>query len=370
MDFLDKIFWDNTFRNYLIVAALIILALFLKRFMSRRLAVLIYNSFVRKIWKTVSKSSFTDLVVQPLQWFIVIVIAVFAIDKLNFPSAFNFTLYGYPISDILSRTGTAIIIVSFIFLSLRLMDFIALVLEEKADETADVRDNQLIVFFRDFLKVIIGIIGILLIIKACFNQPLGNLFTGLSIVGAALALGAKESLENLIASFIIFFDKPFFAGDTVKVNNVSGSIEKIGLRSTRIRTADKTLVTVPNKQMVDTMVDNLSMRTGRRAEIKLELSVSTSLEKTEMLLKELKEILEKNNNQISTHSVFLKELNKNGITIVAEYFTLPFSAAEFDTVKQSVSLQVKKLLEENEIEFSGQTGKMIINAVEGKATQE
>ncbi|MEO6228855.1 MAG: mechanosensitive ion channel family protein [Ferruginibacter sp.] len=366
MDFLDKIFWNNTIRSYLVVMALISVALILKRFMSRRLAVLIYNSCIKKIWKTVSKSSFTGLVIQPLEWFIVIVVSVFAIDKLNFPSAFEFTLYGHPIADILSRTGTAIIIVSFIFLSLRLMDFIAMILEEKADKTEDVRDNQLIVFFRDFLKVIIGIIGILLIIKACFNQPLGNLLTGLSIVGAALALGAKESLENLIASFIIFFDKPFFAGDTVKVNNVSGSIEKIGLRSTRIRTADKTLVTVPNKQMVDTMVDNWSMRTGRRAEIKLELSINTNLATIEMLLKALKEMLENNKEHISSNSVFLKELSKNGITIIVEYFTLPFSAAEFDTVKQSFNLQVKKLLEENQIEFSGQTGKMIINTVEEK----
>lgn len=353
MDFLDTNFLDNTIRSYLIVAALIFLALIFKRFMSRRLAVFIYNSFIGKIWKTVSKSSFSDLVVQPLQWFIVIIVSVFAIDKLNFPSAFNFTLYSYPVADILSRSGTAIIIVSFIFLSLRLMDFIAMVLEEKADATEDLRDNQLIVFFRDFLKVIIGIIGILLIIKACFNQPLGNLLTGLSIVGAALALGAKESLENLIASFIIFFDKPFFAGDTVKVNNVTGSIEKIGLRSTRIRTADKTLVTVPNKQMVDTMVDNWSMRTGRRAEIKLELSVNTSLATIEMLLKGLKERLENNKEHISGYSVFLTALSKNGITIVVEYFTLPFSTAEFDTVKQSFNLQLKKLLEENEIEFSG-----------------
>jgi MscS family membrane protein len=125
------------------------------------------------------------------------------------------------------------------------------------------------------LKVIISIIGVLFILKAAFNQNIGSLLTGLSIVGAAMALAAKESLENLIASFIIFFDKPFFTGDTLKVNNVSGTVEKIGLRSTRIRTTEKTLVTVPNKQMVDSVVDNMSMRTQRRAEIKLVLSDKT-----------------------------------------------------------------------------------------------
>ncbi len=350
MDFLDTLIFDNTIRSYLLVVGVIFLVLVLKRYLSRNIAAVLYR-LVQRIWKTVSSTSFIDLVVEPLEWFVVILTSVFAIDKLNFPKRLDYTIYGYSTADLLSRFGTGIIIVSFIWLVLRLMDFIALVLEEKANLTEDSRDNQLIVFFRDFLKVIIGIAGLLLIIKACFNQPLGSLLTGLSIVGAALALGAKESLENLIASFIIFFDKPFFAGDTVKVNNVTGRIEKIGLRSTRIRTPEKTLVTVPNKQMVDSIVDNWSMRTERRGEIRLELSVKTSLEVTEMLLRELEKIVTNNAEDISTHSIFLKELNRTHQVIVIEYFTWPFSIEEFDTLKQTINLQIKKLLEDNAVEY-------------------
>lgn len=359
MDFLDQIYFNNTIRSYLAVAGIILLALILKRYLSRYIASLVYR-LVSRIWKAVSKESFTGLVVEPLKWFVVILISIFAIDKLNFPEALLYTLYGHTTADIMSRLGTAVIIISFIWLVLRLMDFIALVLEEKANLTTDARDNQLIVYFRDFLKVIIGIGGILLIIKACFNQPLGNLLTGLSIVGAALALGAKESLENLIASFIIFFDKPFFAGDVVKVNNIVGRVEKIGLRSTRIRTGDQTLVTVPNKQMVDTMVDNWSMRTQIRAEIRLELSVKTPLEVVEKIMASLNKILEKNNDSIEGRSVFLKEFNKNGITIIIEYFTRPVSLVEFDTLKQLINLQVKKLLEENNVDFAGEENRVVI----------
>ena len=95
-------------------------------------------------------------------------------------------------------------------------------------------------------------------------------------MGAAIALATRESLENLIASFIIFFDKPFATGDTVKVLQFTGTVEKIGLRSTRIRTESKTYITVPNKQMVDSVVDNISLRTQRKAEIKLEMEVQNS----------------------------------------------------------------------------------------------
>jgi MscS family membrane protein len=360
MDFLDQVYFNNTLKSYLIVSGTILLALLLKRYLSRYIVSLFFK-IIKKIWKTVSKESFVNLVVGPLEWFLVILIAVFAIDKLTFPDILLYTLYGHSTADIIARVGTGIIIISFILLVLRLTDFIAVVLEEKANITADARDHQLVVFLRDFLKVIIGIIGVLLIIKACFNQPLGNLLTGLSIAGAALALGAKESLENLIASFIIFFDKPFFTGDTVKVNNIIGRVEKIGLRSTRILTGDKTLVTMPNKQMVDSIVDNWSMRTQRRAEIKLELSVKTPAAKIENIIAGLKKILSNNGEHLAPYSVFLKDISKNGITIIIEYFTEAIALTEFDTLKQTINLQIKKLLEDNAIEFSGDANTIVIN---------
>ena len=313
---------------------------------------LVFN-IVKRIWKTVTKESFVNLVAVPFEWFLLILISVFAIDKLTFPDVLLYTLYGHTTADIISRLGTGIIIVAFIWLVLRVTDFIAHVLGENAHLTSDAKDNQLIIFLRDFLKVIIGIVGILLIIKACFRQPLGSLFTGLSIVGAALALGARESLENLIASFIIFFDKPFFAGDTVKVNNITGRVERIGLRSTRILTGDKTIVTMPNKQMVDSIVDNWSMRTQRRAEINLELSVKTPAASIENIISGLKKMLGDHSANLSPYSVFLKDLSKNGITITLEYFTPPIAINDFDMLKESVNLQIKKLLESNDVEFAG-----------------
>lgn len=365
MDYLDKVYFDNTLRSYLVVGGAILLVLLLKHYLSRYIVSLFFR-LVKRVWKTVSKESFVNLVVGPFEWFLVLLISVFAIDKLNFPDILLYTLYGHTTADIAARIGTGIIIASFILLVLRLIDFIAFVLEEKANLTPDARNNQLVVFLRDFLKVIIGVIGVLLIIKACFNQPLGNLLTGLSIVGAALALGAKESLENLIASFIIFFDKPFFTGDTVKVNNIIGRVEKIGLRSTRILTGDKTIVTMPNKQMVDSIVDNWSMRTQRRAEIILELSVKTPVTKAESIIAATKEILAEKEPRLFSYSVFLKDISKNGMTITAEYFTEAISLNDFDTLKQTINLQIKKLLEDNGVEFSGEPNTIVANNNEAK----
>lgn len=350
MDFLDKVILGNTLKNYAIVFGSILLVLIFKRYFSRYIATLFFR-LINRIWKTIDKKTFVDLVVEPLEWFLLLLISVFAIDKLNFPPEWDYSIYGHPIDQVISKIGIGAIIISFTTFLLRTIDFIAVVLKQNPGFSNNKADNQLVVFFRDFLKVIIGILGLLLLIKACFNQPIGNLLTSLSIVGAVVALAAKESLENLIASFIIFFDKPFATGDTLKVNAVTGTVEKIGLRSTRIRTADKTLVTVPNKQMVDSIVDNWSMRTHRRAEVKLELSQKTTAQETQHCIDAIKNMLQAKTDQLTAYSVFLTEINKNGLVITVEYFTQPVTLDLFNELKQSIGMSLKKLLEDNHIEM-------------------
>ncbi len=359
MDFFNTIYFDNSVKSYCIVGGTILLMLILKRFVSRYIASVLFR-ITHRIWKNVEQKSFVDLVVEPLEWFLLILIAVFSIDKLNFPTAWEYKIYGHGTDEILSKLGIGIIIISFTWLLLRMIDFIALVLEQKASRTDDKNKDQLVVFFRDFLKVIIATAGLLMLIKACFNQHIGNLLTSLSIVGAVLALAAKESLENLIASFIIFFDKPFTAGDTLKVNTVTGTVERIGLRSTRIRTADKTLVTVPNKQLVDSAVDNWSMRTQRRAEIKLELSPNTAIATATGFIAAVKNLLLNKKEDISSSSVHLTELNKNGLLIIIEYFTQPILLEAFNTIKEEINIDLKKIMEEQQLTMAATTNTVTI----------
>ncbi len=351
MDFLDKIFLDNSFRNYLIVAGSIIIAFLFKKFLSRYIAAVLYKLF-RGLWGNVEKQYFVDLVLEPMEFFLLILVTVFSIDKLNFPTAWFYKIYGTDTETVLEKIGIGIIIISLIWLLLRLIDFIAIVLQRKADLTDDQNDNQLIVFFKDFFKVLLVMLGVLAVIKFCLNKPIGPLITGLGLAGAAIALASKESLENIIASFVIFFDKPFSTGDTVKVQGIVGTVERIGLRSTRIRTAEKTLVTVPNKQMVDSIVDNYSMRTERRAEIKLELSSKTSVEAAETLIKGVRKLLEEKPQDIDSYTVFLKEITKAGLLINAEYFTQPISMENFDLLKEEINFSIIKMMEENNIDFA------------------
>jgi MscS family membrane protein len=349
-DFFNQLWWGNTLKSYCIVAGVIIFIWLFKKYISRYFAGLLYR-LVHQVWKDVDKQSFINLVVRPLALFLSLLVSIIALYKLKFPEELNAELYKYTIKEIVHCIGNIILIISFIRLLIRIIDFIALILEKRANLTADQADNQLIVFFKDFFKVILFIIGVMLVLRYAFGLNIGGLLTGLSIVGAAIALALRESLENLIASFIIFFDKPFITGDLVKVLNVTGTVEKIGLRSTRIRTDQKTFVTVPNKQMVDSVLDNLSLRTQRRGDLQIEADSKTSAASLEKMITGINSIL--SNHKTETYNTHLDRITANAFVVLADYYTPPVTAEEFNNIKQSINLQLIKLMEELNIETAG-----------------
>jgi MscS family membrane protein len=260
----------------------------------------------------------------------------------------DFRILHTTFQQVLDSAGNILLILSFMGLVIRAIDFLAVVLEQRSRQAPDHSDHQLILFFKDFFKVLVAINGLLLIFKFGLGLPVGNVITGLSLVGAAIALATRESLENLIASFIIFFDKPFTTGDLVKVHQITGTVEKIGLRSTRIRTEQKTYVTVPNKQMVDSILDNLSLRSQRRGLIQLEVQATTSVQQVQDLLAEARNYL-KEKKGVAEFSVHLSDIQKNAFIVTVEYFTAALPVSEFNQLRQEVNLAVIGILEKRSI---------------------
>jgi MscS family membrane protein len=349
-EFLDYVWFGNNVRSYLLVAGIILFVLIVKKYLARTIAEFIFH-FVKSIWKEVDKKSFINLVVRPLGFFLAVFVSVITLHKLNFPAELNVDVYKVTLKELFHGFATLVIIVSFIRLLLRIIDFIALILHIRAERTVDTTDNQLVVFFKDFFKVLLSIVGLLMVLKFVFGFQISNLLTGLSLVGAAIALALRESLENLIASFIIFFDRPFSLGDSVRVHNFTGTVEKIGLRSTRIRTDQKTFITVPNKQMVDSILDNLSLRTQRKGELRLDIGLTTSAAALEQLITDIKKILERN--EIESSTVLLNDITPSAFQIVVDYFTGPVTQGEFNSIKQQINLAILKRLEESKIEIAG-----------------
>jgi MscS family membrane protein len=348
--FLQYQFLSNSIQSYLIVLAVIFLVFLFKKYLSRYLAVIIFKCLQRTSI-SLKKEKFVALVVKPIEFFLLVMVSYIAFDNLHYPKYLSFQIFNFKAQQVLECLVNTTLVVIFIWMCLRIIDFIAILLEEKANHTKDNTDNQLVIFFKDFFKAILVIIGVLLILKFGFSRDVTSLLTGLSIVGAAIALATRESLENLIASFIIFFDKPFTIGDVVKVQSFTGTVEKIGLRSTRLRTESKTYVSVPNKQMVDSIIDNLSLRTLRKGELKLDFAINTSVQNLQLYQQQLNSFLA-SQIKVIIYEILLMDTGKDAHHIQVDYFTdIETSIDEFNLVKQTINYKAISVAEDLNLQF-------------------
>jgi MscS family membrane protein len=348
---LDQQILSNSIRSYLFIAGVLVVTLLLKRLISRFFASLIYTWVDKKNHSDLRKSHVHRLLV-PIEQFLLFLVAIVALYELKFPAAWTITLFKLSAQQLIESGIKFVFVVLLIRVSLRTLEFISIILENKAKLTADQSDDQLVLFFRDFFKVIIYIIGILMVLRYVFNESIGNLVTSLSIVGAAIALSTRESLENIIASFIIFFDKPFTIGDHVKVSGFTGTIEKIGLRSTRIRTQEKTYISVPNKQMVDSIVDNISLRSERKIEMDLQLSVQTSAKAMADFAAHMRTVLGAQEG-VNSFSVFIAESGKqfHGLHIEC-LVTIAMEIEAFQMIRERLNLAAIEYANAHQIQFS------------------
>ncbi|MBO9152634.1 mechanosensitive ion channel family protein [Chitinophaga sp. GCM10012297] len=356
-EFLNQQFLDNSVRNYLIVAGIILFVYFIRRYLSKGLAAGMFKLI--KHWSpSIAQQEFVQLLFKPLEYFLLMTAFIMASNHLVFPEDLNIIVYNrtgnpYTLQMLLTTLLKIVFSMTIILILLRLIDFVALILEKKADLTEDKTDNQFIIFFRDFFKAIMFIIGAMILINILFGKDVvDKLVAGLGIGAAALALAAKESIENLIGSFIIFSDKPFRVGDFVKVDSFQGTVEKIGLRSTRLRTLEKTFVTVPNKKMVDSVLDNLSLRTQQRVALKLELAGDTPSAKVFAVVKELQEYLEKHADVEPGYAVNLFDFTKDSFTIQVIYMTNILEGTPYLALRENVNLASIAILEKNGVKMA------------------
>ncbi len=161
------------------------------------------------------------------------------------------------------------------------------------DRTASSQDKlfheHLFPVLRKSARVGIVIAAILLTAEN-LGMHVTSLLAGLSIGGLALGLAAQDTVANLFGAVAIFLDKPFHIGDRIRVDNVEGSVEAIGLRSTRVRNLDGHHVTIPNKTMGNAIITNITRRPNIKTEMSFGLTYDTPLPKLRRAIQLLEEI--------------------------------------------------------------------------------
>ncbi|MBI1338525.1 MAG: mechanosensitive ion channel [Phycisphaera sp.] len=157
----------------------------------------------------------------------------------------------------------------------RLTDLISDIATQFAQRTATKVDDVLIPMARKTLKIFIVIIGVIYVAQS-LNIPIGPLVASLGIGSLAFAFAAKDTIENFFGSVAVLVDRPFSVGDFISVDDVSGIVEEIGFRSTRVRSLYNSLVTVPNANLVRANVDNYGKRKYRRWQTNIGVQYDTT----------------------------------------------------------------------------------------------
>jgi MscS family membrane protein len=209
-------------------------------------------------------------------------------------------LLGPVLSKILRISGSPLVVIAFVqtialFLSAAWLSMVgAGILAETIVSSEHLRarslDSQLIRLGMRLVGIVIAI-GLLIQGSYELGFPAYSVLAGLGVGGLAVALAARDSLANLLGSMLIMLEKPFRVGHVVRIGASEGTVEDVGFRSTRIRTADNSLISIPNNAVVNATVENLSLRPARRQRFFVQVTYDTPREKVEALAAGIKQLL-------------------------------------------------------------------------------
>lgn len=174
----------------------------------------------------------------------------------------------------------------------RLVEVIDYVLKKLAEKTSNNLDDLIVGVIRKSLKVTIFVVSVLFIGQNILELNITTLLAGAGVMGLAIAFAAQDTIANFFGSIMIILDQPFKVGDTISVSGYKGNVENVGFRSTRIRTFDGHVVSLPNKALANADIENIAKRPFIKHVINLGLTYDTGYKKMEKAVKLLHDLLD------------------------------------------------------------------------------
>jgi MscS family membrane protein len=308
--------------------------------------------------------------VKPVEFFISLWLIYLAVNQLTYP--LNESIYTrktvvdkieiiktITIIQVVDKLFLLLMIISLFWIALRIVDFIAHVFAYRASLTESKEDDQLVPFVKELIKITTVTFGFFVTLGYVFEINVLTLITGLGIGGIAIALAAKESLENLLGSFTIFVDKPFIVGDFVKVNGIEGTVEKVGFRSTRIRTAEKSLVTMPNKKMIDTPLENMTVRNYRRIKFNIGLTYNTPVEEIKAIAHQITSYIDTHPKTNNDAIVTFENFGTSSLDLQVLYYIEMMDYNPYLKVKEEINFKIIEIVQQSQGDFAFPTQTVI-----------
>ncbi|MEM7049792.1 MAG: mechanosensitive ion channel family protein [Acidobacteriota bacterium] len=227
-------------------------------------------------------------------------------------------------------------LVALIWFSYRAIDVISAVMMRRAQESESRFDDLLAPLVRKASKVVLVIFGTVFVADN-LEIDVSSLLAGIGLGGLALALAAQDTVKNLFGSITVLLDQPFHVGDAVSIGDVEGTVEEVGMRSTRVRTFYNSLVTVPNANLISASVDNFGARQFRRWKTTLGVEYGTSAAALESFCEGIRDLIRQHPaTRKEGFYVHLNEFGDSSLNILLYVF--------FETSEWAVELEGRQRL--------------------------
>ena len=259
-------------------------------------------------------------------------------------------------TNFLSRSIDVLVAISVLWGVFCALDIAAKRASERLASAVEIKDRggvlSVIAIGTKMAKVLVVVIGFIMVLGLLGVQVTG-IVAGLGIGGVAVAFAGQKTLENLFGSFMIGVDQPLRIGDYVKVEDLTGTVEQIGLRSTRIRTMDRTVVTMPNGRLSDARIENYAPRDRLRLNEKIGLVYSTKPETVRIIIEKIREYLrERPDIYPDTILVHLVAFGDSALIIEVNAWLMSQVWADFLVWREECLLGIMEIVESNGSAFA------------------
>ena len=213
-------------------------------------------------------------------------------------------------------------------------------------------DKQLTPLLRDILRVALIVVVVVALLENWGYNPIA-LLAGVGLGGLAIAFAAQDSIANVFGSMVIHTDQPFRVGDWVRIGEAQGIIEEIGIRSTRIRAFDQSVVSVPNKSVTTENIQNFSAMRQRRIRLLFRLRYGTGADKVEEVLVAIRELIAQDGRIVQRGPIVnLEEFAPTGILVQVYCFADTADWAESLAIRDALMLSIMRRMEDAGVEFA------------------
>lgn len=258
-------------------------------------------------------------------------------------------------------------IVAVAYLIYCLVDVVDTAMHRVSRATKSKLDDMLAPMVRKSLRITIVALALVQIADRLSDEPVTTLLAGLGVGGLAVALAAQETIKNFFGTLVILGDKPFQIGDRIVVDGHDGPVEEVGFRSTKIRTLEGHLVTVPNGELANKTIHNIGKRPYIRRVANITITYDTPPEKVKQALEIVKNILNDHEGMHPDYPprVYFSDFNDWSLNLLVIYWYHPPNYWDYLAFTERVNQQMLEQFNEAGIEFAFPTQTLYVNREEG-----